>query len=920
MTRLTLALVVSLSGAFAQSAPAPRLQGVITDPSGASVPGAVIELRGPGGTKRFQSDAAGKYASGDLVPGQYRIRITVKGFATVERNSLAITRQVTFDAQLAIQPGREIVQVGDETGRLTLDPLTNGGGVFFRERQVAQLSDDPDELILQLRALSGPAPGPNGGQFFVDGFTGVNLPPKSAIREVRINMNPFSPEYDRPGFSRIEIFTKPGSDSIRGQAFGQFNDSVLNSRNPLLAQSERPPYSVRSFGFDLSGPLKKNKSSFTLGLERRRINETGLILATTLDNNLNPLAISQAVSMPQTRTSVTPRLDYALTPKNTLAVRYQELRSNLENIGAGDFNLPSRGYDETSANRIVQVTETAVFSAKAVNETRFQFARASLSDSAREISPAINVQGAFSSGGATVNQSSSVTNSFELSNVSTLIAGTHTFKWGGRVRQANLTDTSRNNFSGSFTFLTLEDYRRTLAGEPGAGPWQFSRNTGTPSVEINQADFGFFLNDDWKARPGLTVSYGLRYEAQTNLGDLSNWAPRAGIAWGLDGRANRPARTVLRLGAGIFFDRVPVSVTLNAMRYDGSSQRSYVIFNPLFFPQVPSPEALAATGQPQQLRPVYSGLDAPRLYQTSISIERQWSRSTRITVNWIQSRGTQLLNVRNINTPVDRAYPFGDRSIRLLTESAGSSRLNQLVITPNMNYRKLSLSGFYSLSYGMDNNEALPADPYNLRAEWGPSSYGDVRHRVVAMSSVPLPGKISLMPFFTANSGLPFNITTGLDPSQTGFAAARPALLPGASCIQRSCFNLNPAPGTPIIGRNFGHGPASVNLGLRLSYTYTFGGRIEGGSSIAVPSGTHGGSGGPSPNMFAGNTGRRYNLTFTASSLNPLNRANYAPPNGNLSSPYYGQPRSLGGLIVMSHGGAQTSYNRKIDLQVRFTF
>lgn len=919
MMRLFITLLVSLGAVCAQST-SPSLQGTITDPSGARVSGAIIELRGHRVVKRVKTDALGKYSLAGMAPGKYRVRISAKGFTIVERTDFAINHATIFDAQLVIQEGMEIVHVRDETGRISTEPASNGGGLFMRQQQIAALSDDPDELAMQLQALAGPAPGPNGGQIFVDGFSGVNLPPKSAIREVRINANPFSPEHDRPGFARIEIFTKPGADSIRGQAFAQFNDDLLNSRNPLLAQSTRPPYSVRTFGFDLGGPLKKNKASFTFGMERRRINETGLILATMLDSDLNPVAISQAASIPQTRTSVTPRVDYAIHSKNTLAVRYQELRIGLKNTGVGDFNLASRAYDENSTNRIVQVTETAVLGPKAMNETRLQFARSSLSDAGKDSTPAINVQGAFSAGGAPINDSGSVTNNFELSNASTYIIGPHTFQWGGRVRRWQVTDASRNNFSGSFTFLTLEDYRRTVAVEPGAGPWQFTMNTGTPTVKIGQIDFGLFVGDDWKALPSLTLSFGLRYEAQTNLGDLSNWAPRFGIAWGIDAKSNRPATTVLRAGAGIFFDRVPVSVTLNT-RYNGVAQRSYVIFSPTFFPAIPSPEALAASDQPQQLRPVYSGLEAPRLYQVSIGIERQLTRSARIAANWVQSRGTHLLNVRNINTPINGVFPFGDRSIQLLTESAGSSRLNQLIVTPNISYKKVSFLGFYALSYGKDNNEGLPADPYNVRAEWGPSTYGDVRQRIVAMSSIPLPWRISVMPFFAANSGLPYNITTGLDPGLTGFPSARPALIGDASCREKNCFNLNPAPGAPTIGRNFGRGPGSVNLGLRLAYTWAFGGRGEGVSSDLGGGGSsHGHTGGPPANMFLTNTGRRYNLTLSASSLNALNRANYAPPNGNLSSPYFGQYRSLGGLMVMSHGGAQTAYNRKIDLQLRFTF
>src|ERR1051326_866146 len=224
MHRLTCALVLSLATAAAQSTVAPSLHGTVTDPSGATVPGAVVELHGRGGERHTRTGALGRYSFADLVPGKYRIRIAVRGFLTVERNDLVISGGTAFDVRLAIKPGLEIVHVQAETGAVNTEPASNGSGVFLGERQIGALSDDPDELALQLQALAGPAPGPNGGQLFIDGFKGMDLPPRSAIREVRINANTFSSEYDRPGFSRIEFLTKPGSNSLRGQAFTQFND------------------------------------------------------------------------------------------------------------------------------------------------------------------------------------------------------------------------------------------------------------------------------------------------------------------------------------------------------------------------------------------------------------------------------------------------------------------------------------------------------------------------------------------------------------------------------------------------------------------------------------------------------------------------------------------------------------------------
>jgi hypothetical protein len=506
----------------------------------------------------------------------------------------------------------------------------------------------------------------------------------------------------------------------------------------------------------------------------------------------------------------------------------------------------------------------------------------------------------------------------------------------------------------------MADYQQTLAQERagytsaqiaamGFGPSQFSINAGTPTAKVNQMDIGLFVNDDWRLRPNLTLSFGLRYEAQTNISDLGDWAPRIGIAWGLDGKGNRAAKTVLRAGFGTFYDRIPNVVTLNADRYNGTTQQSYFILNPTFFPSVPSPSVLQANQQPQELQPMYEGIKAPRIYQTSVGIERQISQSARITATWMNTRGVHLLDARNINAPIGGLYPIGDPEIGLLTESAGVSRLNQLVVTPSVSYRRLMLFGFYALSFGRDDTSCVPtaayspaacapANPYNLRAEWGPSTYGDVRNRLVTELSIPLPLRFSMMPVLIANSGQPYNITTGLDPNLTGFPAARPALQSGAAAnacqgnnlvygIRFGCFNLKPAPGTPVIGRDTGRGPANLSLGFRVSRIWAFGGNGETGAAYQnrPPPGTeHGGggpsghSGGPPAGLFNANTGRKYTLTLSASTLNALNRTNLAPPNGDLSSPYFGQ--SLGLADLMGHMGGASTYNRKIDLQLRFTF
>ena len=633
------ALFVSLSiGSVAQTGA--DLHGVVSDPSGASVPGALVQVRGSGVDQRATTDAAGKYAIEGVKPGKYTVRIIAKGFTLIVRKDVEIAKPTALDVQLVIASENQVVNVEAEANTVSADTAENGDALVLREKELAVLSDDPDELSQQLQALAGPGGGPDGAQIYIDGFTGGMLPPKSSIREVRINSNPFSPEYDRPGFGRIQVFTKPGTDKIRGQAFMQYNKEALNSRSPLLDQSKRPPYQQQFYGFSLGGPLFKSKASFSFDGEHRTIDENAFVLATDLDSSLNPLTINQAILTPQYRTTLTPRVDYSISTNNTLTVRYQNTRVESDKQGVGGFSLADQAYNQASSENTLQVTETSVLSARAINETRFQYMRADLDNTANNSIPALIVAGAFQSGGPQIGNSATLTNNWELTNTSTYTKGTHTFKWGGRVRQSFLRDTSVNNFGGTFTFFggigpeldadnqaivgtteqlsALEVYQRTLLFEQegltaaqiralGGGASQFSLSTGVPTTPVNQFDTGVFVNDDWRARPNLTFSYGLRYEAQTNIGDHGDFAPRLAVAWGIDGGASKAAKTVLRAGFGVFYDRIGITDTLNARRYDGVTQQSYLILNPDFFPTVPSLASLEGSQQPQQLDLLYGG-------------------------------------------------------------------------------------------------------------------------------------------------------------------------------------------------------------------------------------------------------------------------------------------------------------------------
>src|SRR5207245_2125342 len=249
------------------------------------------------------------------------------------------------------------VTVTPEGSGVNTEPENNLGAIVLKGSDLESLPEDPDDLAAALQALAGPAAGPNGGQIFIDGFTGGRLPPLASIREIRINANPFSAEYDRLGLGRIEIFTKPGTGSFRGQTSFSFNSQALNSRSPFAPT--RAPYLSRQYGGNLSGPISKKKASFFFDLEKRDINDDAIVNGTVLDANLNIVPFSDTVPTPNRRTTFSPRIDYQLNSKNTLVGRYTYTHTS--NIGGvSGFALASREYATSTTEQTEQFTETAV--------------------------------------------------------------------------------------------------------------------------------------------------------------------------------------------------------------------------------------------------------------------------------------------------------------------------------------------------------------------------------------------------------------------------------------------------------------------------------------------------------------------------------------------------------------------------------
>ncbi len=844
LTFILLAIAMALPAYGQQSG---SLSGQVVDSFGSVIVGATVKITSADlQEKTVTTNSSGEFTITGLAPGKYSVSVTAESFAAYDNPDVEIAagKRETINVPLSVEEVAAEVEVNNEG--VSTDPNNNLSATVLSEKELDALPDDPDALEQALQALAGPSAGPNGGQIYIDGFTGGELPPKESIREVRINSNPFSAEYDRLGFGRIEILTRPGTDKFRGSFDGRFNDESLNSRNPF--SMNRASSQMRAFGGNVSGPLQKGKSSFFVSVNQRTEDTNSIVNAIILDQALNPLPFQQEFQTPSKRLNISPRLDYAINENNTLVFRYNFSNRSNENQGIGGSSLPERGYNSTSVNHDFRITETAILNPTTVNETRFEFEWNKSEQNGGSSIPTINVAESFISGGSQVGNSFDKSKEWELQNYTSTSFGKdlqHSVKFGVQAEGVYLTDRSENNLVGTYQFngvqpitnpegcspvepgctvlspaiAPLEQYRGRLLGLTDAGyyPTQFSITTGEPQQSVSRVHYGLFITDDWRINPGLTMGFGLRYENQTNISDNMNFAPRFSIAYS-PGAASGKSKTVIRGGFGVFYDRFSENLTLNAQRFGGNGQLNLVVnandpdpvrraaaiallqqavFTPSGVTNVPTAaQILTALPQSNTIQLVSPDIKSPVTYQGMIGIERSLPRNSSLSAFFITAQTNNVLRSRNINAPVcvdltncvDAIRPDPTAGDINEYESTGMSRQNQIVtnfrtsIIPNV-----MLMGNYRYGFSNGNTDgagSFPAYSYDLNGEYSRTA-SDTRHSFFLFGNISLPWEISLSPFLMARSGGTFNITRGIDVNGDGRYTERPTFAQlGARCSE----------------------------------------------------------------------------------------------------------------------------------------
>jgi hypothetical protein len=973
------------------------LRGQVIDPSGSTVSGAAVLLTAPNGNSVDSvTNKDGFYEVTGLAPGTYTVKVVAEGFGLFTAANIAVKAgQVqTLKIALTLEEQKLEIHVEDSPTQLDVNPENNAGAIILKDKDLEALSDDPDELMEELQALAGPSAGPNGGQIYIDGFTAGQLPPKASIREIRINQNPFSAEYDKLGYGRIEIFTKPGTDKFHGQLFLTGNTAGFNSRNPfevIPAGTQPPSYESTQFSGSIGGPLTK-KASFFFNFERRDINDLSIVSAKSLDPSFNIINFSDAVANPRVRMNLGPRFDYQVSKNNTLTVRYQYEHNRQDNNGIGLFDLPSTGYNSLETEQTLQISDTQILSPKIINETRFQFIRETTNQTPASTAPTVNVQAAFVNGGSSQGTVQDVLDRYEFQNYTSMALGKHFLKFGVRLRANRDANVQTSDFNGNFTFGSrqnpacapnstpatcpfisgLQAYQITQQGlaaglsfpqivAMGGGASQYSVTAGSASADVTYFDAGLYVQDDFHLRPNMTLSYGLRFESQNNLGDHADLAPRFGFAWGLGAGAKKGApKIVLRAGYGIFYERFTYDLVLQQERLNGLTQQQFVVTNPEFFlNNIPNSNALSGSTTAPTIYSPNPNLRTPYIMQTGISVERQLTKNANLAVTYLTSRGVHEFFTENINAPVCSAFPcdtstaprpLGSPDNIYQYQSEGVFKQNQLIVNSSVRIgSKLSLFGYYTLNYANSDTGAgagsFPSINNDISLDYGRSAF-DIRHRFFFGGTIGLPYAFRLSPIMMASSGTPYNVTTGQDLNGDSIFNDRPSFagphsVPANVVTNRfGSFDVVPQPGDPRVPVNYLTGPGRFSLNLRLSKSFGFGKKTEATNTLGGPGGAggtfgrgpggpggrggggggFGGRGGGGPD--AGATNHRYNVTFSVAARNIFNNVNLTTPIGNLGSPLFGQSNGISTGFGPGGGGGPggATANRKIDLQVSFNF
>ena len=817
-----------------------NVNGSVEDPSGAVIPGAQLTLmnKATGQALAARSDGEGRFAFSNVLSGEYVLRSEAEGFKRLEMPVSVHNQPMTnVRATMPISTPEEVVDVSASGSRPDA-PENNSDSVYVNTDFIAGLpSQSQDILPVVSNFLSPAAQGVEGTSIVVDGVESNTLnEPTDAIKRIYVNKDPYSAEFRRPGSGRLEVVTRNGSRShFDGNLAFYGRNDIFDAKNALALQ--KPNLDRRLWEGTFGGPLPIPHARFFLSASRLTNDEDAIVNATTPQGLL-----IQNVPATQTTNNVIGRADFKPGSNNTFSIMYNFRNNPQENRGIGGLKLPEHGTTSDNTRNNLKLWFTTMKSAAFMNVLRFNYEREHDRIGNPVAAPEIDVSGAFTGG---PNQSVLSQNGtrMEIQDVFNYVQGQHTVRVGGAFLPKSFDVTDTTDFGGTFIFPNLSSFN-------AQAPILFQVIKGNPRLSFSKHEAYGFFQDTVNFQSHLTLMFGLRYDWQQHLTSTTHFAPRIALGYAPGG-----GKTVFRAGAGIFYDRLSDQVVEQVSLLHGAQEQEFIVSHPSF-------PVASITGVKPSIWLLDPTAISPYLFQASGSVERPLFETLSATLEYRYLRGVHLFRARDINSPLAGVRPDPNLFLDRQVESTGLLRSNALIATLQGHIKKpVKFKAQYTLSRSDDNTDGplvLPADSRNLGPEWGRSSF-DMRHRFVLAGTADLPAAFRLGLMLVANSGLPFNITTGSDDNGDGVANDRPQ----------------------GVTRNTGDGPGFVQTDLRISKLFTFfkGPLNEDGDVSSF---------------------RKMEISFDA--FNVFNHTNLTNIIGQISSPRFGQATSAlqGRTIQMS--------------------
>jgi len=787
-TGLVLVLTLVAASAAAQTPPAP-LTGVVVDPTGGVLPSAQVQLsQGGRVVELVTTDAKGAFAL-TAPPGQYNLLVMLEGFrpqaTVVDVASARAPRPLKITLPLAAV--RQEVLVTGAAAEVALTAASNADAVAITQETLALLPIFDDDAVRTLsRFLDVGAVGGGGATILVNGMevNGLNVG-TSAIEQIKINSDPYSAVFSRPGRGRIDIVTKPGSQAYHGDFNAIFRDASLNAKNVFAVV--KPPEQRRIGDGFLGGPVGSGEgTSFMLSVKDDTEQREAVVFALqpqgTLRENVSQPFRHLLASVGVTHQAV----------RSTISIRpsYEEESDQYRGIGGETLGTAGTTY----YHREIDLTYNQQTVLKPTVVNQFQILGGHELEPLTSVSPlrGIVVSGAFRGGGAQVDVRRTEAH-VQLSENLAITSAAHFLQVGFQVPDWSRRGfTDQSDFGGTYYFSSLAAY---TAGQPYA----FTQQTGNGRLNWLEKVLGFYANDDWRVGPRASISLGLRYDWSNYFPDHDNLAPRISFAFKPGGSDS----TVLRGGMGIFYDKIGPFPIIDVLEFRPGGLQGLVLTKPTY----PNPFAASAVSVPPSTAQLAPGVQVPWTVQYSGGLEQQLTKSATLSLMYYGSNG-RLLRSRDINAPMPPFYavrPSPTLGVVRQIDASARQRSDSLQTTLRGRTSKwFNGQVQYSLSRTMNNSGGLdwyPSNDWNAAAEWGRADF-DRRHRLLLLAGMVPGHQTNVGVALTLQSGLPYSATAGSDLFNNGRSNARP-------------------PGIP---RNSLQGGAVAELDLRLSHDFHVGG------------------------------------------------------------------------------------------------